>query len=79
MTICSYCGRRDGTHSEDGCPAYRPDAAKIEAAEGLVRALEFYAAEADNMFDFARTPALKGTSNAHRALAEYKRVLEGKP
>ncbi len=44
-----------------------------DKVEGLVKALEHYAEEADNMFDFARTPALKGTSNAHRALAAFRK------
>ncbi len=50
--------------------ASTPDAGKVDA---LVKALEHYAEEADNIFDFARTPALKGTSIAHRALAAFRK------
>lgn len=43
-----------------------------EKVNGLVKALEYYAAERDNILDFAGTPALKGTSMAHQALRAFK-------
>jgi hypothetical protein len=65
MMPCSFCGRSDGTHNEESCPAYRNTLPAPPSVDGLVKVLD----------DIIKADGAPRTINkiAREALAAYRK------